>query len=76
MPRKLRPKPIGVNDIVYLRTDPDKLPRQVVDIIWHASTGETKFKVVCGDKTTKCFEWELEREGTKRVVITGLKPDK
>jgi len=74
MPRKPRPKPIGVNDIVYLRTDSDKLPRQVVDIIWHAATGETKYKIVCGDRVKKCFEWELEREASKRIEVKGLKP--
>jgi len=72
MPRKPKYKPPDMGDIVYLRTDPDKFARLIVSLKVHPS-GMVKYKLALGDKFSKHYEFELEREPQKRLEIKGLK---
>jgi len=77
MPRKKQPPPIDIDDIVYLRSDPDKVPRQVVEINVKYPPGIAKYKLALGDKFSKHYDYELEREAVlKRKAIEGFTPNK
>lgn len=73
MGRRPKEKPIDISDIVYLKTDPDKLPRLVVSFKVHPS-GMVKYKLMRGDKGSKHWEFEIERKvNDGRVKIEGFK---
>jgi len=69
--KKEEPPEIAINDTVYLKSDPNQLPRQVVDIIVHYGDGKVRYKLACGRKQSKHREWELERKIEERPVIKG-----
>jgi len=77
MPRKKQPPPIDIDDIIYLRSDPDRIERRVVEINVKYPPGIAKYKVALGDKFSVHYDYELIR-GTapRRTAIEGFTPKK
>jgi len=72
MGRKPKPQPIDVGDIVYLITDPDTYPPQVVKVVVNYPSGMARYKLACGDKFSTHYEFELSREVEDRLRIKGF----
>jgi len=72
MGRRPKEKQIDINDIVYLRSDPEKLPRLVVGVITKYPEGVVKYKLSIGSHFSKHWEFEIERTVQDRLKIKGL----
>lgn len=55
-----------IGDTVYLKTDPEQIPRLIYCFIVYRT--ETLYKVACGVMTSEHYDFELTTE--KSVLIT------
>ena len=53
-------------DIVYLKTDPDQLPRMVYGVVVYKEA--LLYKLACGVNTSEHYDYEMSME--KNVVLT------
>lgn len=71
MGRRPKERAPDIGEIVYLKTDPEKLPRLVVSFKVHPS-GMIKYKLMKGDQDSKHWEFEIEKTVQERLKVKGL----
>lgn len=71
MGRRPKERAPDIGEIVYLKTDPEKLPRLVVSFKVHPS-GMIKYKLMKGDQGSKHWEFEIEKTVQERLKVKGL----
>jgi len=68
--RRKREEPPQIGEIVYLITDPDRIPRLITKFT--VDEGSVKYRLAYGDKKSWHYQMEITREPGKRLEIKGL----
>ena len=69
--RRKREEPPQIGEIVYLITDPDRIPRLITKFT--VDEGSVKYRLAYGDKKSWHYQMEITREqGGKRIEVKGL----